>query len=77
MLHPIFENDAASKTPQMRVSAHIRALVRFAQHNLLEAQNAGPFDLILCRNVLVYFSSDSARKAVAMAWMATPAASAR
>ena len=62
MLHPIFEGNASSA--RMRIAPRVRALVRFAQHNLLEAQGAGTFDLLLCRNVLVYFSPDSARTAV-------------
>jgi chemotaxis methyl-accepting protein methylase len=61
MLHPIFEEDAGSR---MRIAPRVRSMVRFAQHNLLEAQDAATFDLILCRNVLVYFSPDSVRKAV-------------
>jgi chemotaxis protein methyltransferase CheR len=61
MLHPIFEE---SHTAGMRIADRVRSVVRFAQHNLLEPQQAGTFDLILCRNVLVYFSPESARKAV-------------
>ena len=71
MLHPIFEENASSS--QMRVAPRVRAPVRFAQHNLLEAQSAGPFDLILCRNVLVYFSPDSVRAAVTHLVSALPA----
>jgi len=63
MLHPIFEEEKAS-TPKMRIAPRVRALVHFSQHNLLEAQKSGPFDLILCRNVLVYFSPESVRAAV-------------
>lgn len=33
----------------------MRALVRFVPHNLLEPPPGGTFDLILCRNVLIYF----------------------
>jgi len=62
MLHPIFEEKSSDS--RMRIAPRVRGPVRFAQHNLLEAQNAGSFDLILCRNVLVYFSPESARKAV-------------
>jgi len=61
MLHPIFEDNSASR---MRIDSRVRAVVKFAQHNLLEAQSGGTFDLILCRNVLVYFSPESVRKAV-------------
>ncbi len=48
-----------------RIDDRIRRHVRFVQHNLLHLLQgpAGPewagFDLILCRNVLIYFSADS------------------
>ena len=39
-----------------RVRADLRRMVRFRQHNLLSPPpEEGPFDLILCRNVLLYF----------------------
>ena len=41
-----------------RVSPILRHAVRFQQHNLMDAPPAGAkFDAILCRNVLIYFSS--------------------
>lgn len=47
-----------------------RACVRFAQHNLLDpadfdGQGGERFDLVFCRNVLVYFSAEAAQAAVA------------
>lgn len=40
-----------------RIKSDIAAKVRFARHNLVGLPPAGgPFDLILCRNVLLYFS---------------------
>lgn len=47
-----------------RVRADARRPVRFAQHNLMDA--APPedgFDLVSCRNVLIYFDEDSRRAA--------------
>jgi chemotaxis protein methyltransferase CheR len=41
--------------------ARLRAAARFQTHNLLEAPPPGRFDLILCRNVLLYFSGDVRR----------------
>jgi chemotaxis protein methyltransferase CheR len=47
-----------------------RGLVRFAQHNLMDLlHGAAPlhladFDLILCRNVLIYFNADTADRMV-------------
>jgi chemotaxis protein methyltransferase CheR len=46
----------------LSVQAARRAPVRFAQHNLLGAPPpGGPFDLVACRNVLLYFKPDAAR----------------
>jgi len=48
--------------------AQLRSLVRFHRHNLLDdpAQLAdgAPFDLILCRNVLIYFSARTVESVV-------------
>lgn len=39
-----------------RVKESIRAMVRFERQNLLEDFSAlGPFDVVFCRNVLIYF----------------------
>jgi len=45
-----------------RISPQIRDSVRFQVHSLLEAPpRPGDFDIILCRNVLLYFSPDIRR----------------
>jgi len=45
------------KVGSMKAGPEIRALVRFARFNLSRDpfSPGGPFDLILCRNVLIYF----------------------
>jgi len=43
------------------VLPRLRKNVRFARHNLVEAPEAGPWDIILCRNVLIYLSRDKSR----------------
>jgi len=49
--------------PQSSPGELLRSLVRFRHHNLVagQAQLAGeaPFDLILCRNVMIYFSAET------------------
>lgn len=48
-----------------RVAPQIRQMVQFRKHNLLDGlAGLGRFDLIFCRNVLIYF--DQARKAWAL-----------
>lgn len=48
-----------------RIAPEIRAMVQFRHHNLLDGMaTLGQFDLILCRNVLIYF--DQPTKAVTL-----------
>jgi chemotaxis protein methyltransferase CheR len=50
-----------------QVSEEVRRMVRFSQHNMLGPQQAGrgSFDLVLCRNVLLYFDRDTRTQAFA------------
>ena len=60
ILHPLFADHAAASST---VSPRVRALARFSLHNLLEPA-PGAFELIFCRNVLIYFSPEAARVAL-------------
>jgi chemotaxis protein methyltransferase CheR len=43
-----------------RLDASVRAMVRFRQFNLLEDfSGLGTFDIVFCRNVLIYFDRDT------------------
>jgi len=44
-----------------RVKAMLKARTNFTIHNLLDTPPAGQFDIILCRNVLLYFSAERRR----------------
>jgi chemotaxis protein methyltransferase CheR len=56
--------DAGPQARQWQIADRHRRHVRFLQHNLLSLLDSGPsaewsgFDLILCRNVLIYFNPD-------------------
>ena len=42
------------------ISPHIRSMVKFRQFNLLDSFSVlGRFDIIFCRNVLIYFDKDT------------------
>ena len=60
MLHEVFETAGERAS----VSQRVRAVTRFAHHNLLEPA-PGEFDVIFCRNVLVYFSPEAVKRTVA------------
>lgn len=51
---------------QVRMSPEIRACVRFHQLNLVEGtfRFADPFDVVLCRNVMIYFERDVQQRVV-------------
>jgi chemotaxis protein methyltransferase CheR len=44
---------------QYAISEEIKRCVRFKQHNLLADPYESNFDLILCRNVLIYFTDEA------------------
>ncbi|MCK8043369.1 protein-glutamate O-methyltransferase CheR [Shewanella sp. 1CM18E] len=47
----------------MVVKPNVKRLVNFRAHNLLESYTLlGKFDIIFCRNVLIYFSPEAKRK---------------
>jgi chemotaxis protein methyltransferase CheR len=56
------------KGDQFIVGERLRRLVRFAPHNLahdpIPPVAEGPFDLIVCRNVLIYFDGETVERAI-------------
>lgn len=51
----------ADDAEHFQVAPAVRAVVRFGQHNLQQPRSGGPYDLVLLRNVMIYF--DEAMKA--------------
>jgi chemotaxis protein methyltransferase CheR len=51
------------KTGHLVVGEPVRAMVKFEEHNLVEPLDMlGRFDIIFCRNVIIYFPIDLQRK---------------
>ena len=62
------ERDAFSRADGFRVPDAIRAMVSFERHNLLDPPITRPdrgWDVVLCRNVLIYFTPARARNTLA------------
>jgi chemotaxis protein methyltransferase CheR len=50
---------------QLAVEPRLRARVRFELHNLLEARYPRGLDVVLCRNVLIYFATQQRERVMA------------
>lgn len=71
---PYSADDLANLPPTLRlgyfnvhdqqywVRQNLRRMVTFRQHNLLADPIAGKFDLIVCRNVVIYFTTEHKRR---------------
>lgn len=65
MLKKHFEPVTVSGVPSYRVSERVRSLVSVGQLNLMEDwPMKGPFDVIFCRNVMIYFDQPTKAKLV-------------
>jgi chemotaxis protein methyltransferase CheR len=50
------------ESTRFRLKDEIRSLVEFSQHDVLKESDYPPADLILCRNVMIYFSREEQSK---------------
>jgi chemotaxis protein methyltransferase CheR len=64
-----FRGLSAMPPRSAEVGRRLRAMVRFAQLNLVDHwPMSGPFDLICCRNVMMYFDKDTQQALVDRFW---------
>jgi chemotaxis protein methyltransferase CheR len=66
-LRRYFERGMGAQEGLARVSASLRRQIEFAQLNLIEITNLGrDFDVIFCRNVMIYFDLPVQQRVVSM-----------
>jgi chemotaxis protein methyltransferase CheR len=67
LLRRHFERGLGAQTGQARVAAHVRRPIEYRQLNFLEASDLGErFEVIFCRNVMIYFDRDVQQRVVAL-----------
>jgi chemotaxis protein methyltransferase CheR len=59
-----FLRGSSSRAGYVKVRPELKKLITFRQLNLLDAKwpIRGPFDVIMCRNVMIYFDKDTQRR---------------
>jgi len=58
-----FRRGAGANSSKVKVNEDLQALIAFRQLNLLKDwPMRGPFDIIFCRNVVIYFDKDTQRR---------------
>jgi chemotaxis protein methyltransferase CheR len=66
LLHRFMLRGFADQQGRVKVKTDIQEMIEFRRLNLNQHPYAveGPYDAILCRNVLIYFNADSRQRAV-------------
>ncbi len=64
MLHTYFQKGKDRWKDHVRVKPAVQQLVTFAKFNLLSDTPADTFDIIFCRNVMIYFDTPTRQKVV-------------
>ncbi len=60
-----FKKGKGGQENKVRVDERLRSIIKFSQLNLMKSWPMnGPFDVIFCRNVLIYFDNETKEKLV-------------
>jgi len=64
ILHTYFQNGSGRWQNHIKIKPAVRQLVTFAKFNLLSDTPVDTFDIIFCRNVMIYFDTPTRQKVV-------------
>ena len=57
ILHKYFQKGHGKFNGSIRVKNEVKKFISFGKHNLIEDPSPGLFDVIFCRNVMIYFDA--------------------
>ncbi len=63
-LHTYFQNGTGRWQNYVKVKSRVQKHVKFAKHNLMSDSPIANFDIIFCRNVMIYFDAPTRQKVV-------------
>ncbi len=64
ILHRYFQNGNGRWQDHVRVKSEVQEYVGFGKHNLISDTPMDTFDIIFCRNVMIYFDTPTRQKVV-------------
>ncbi len=64
ILHTYFQNGKGTWQNHVKVKSEVQQLVRFEKFNLLSDTPPDKYDIIFCRNVMIYFDTPTRQKVV-------------
>ena len=64
ILHKYFQKGHGRANGSIRVKNEVKKLISFGKHNLIKDPSPGLFDVIFCRNVMIYFDSKTKQKLI-------------
>jgi len=64
ILHAYFQNGSGRWRDHVKVKTEVQKYIKFGKHNLLSDNSIDTFDIIFCRNVMIYFDMPTRQKVV-------------
>jgi len=64
ILHTYFQNGSGRWQGYIKVKPEVQKYVKFGKHNLLSDTPSDIYDIIFCRNVMIYFDTPTRQKVV-------------